>query len=244
MNTNISSDLFNINVLYQDNEILVVEKPAGLPVHKNDFMVHDAPYLTKIAGMITGRRIFNVHRLDAKTSGLIIMTFSSDSAAKLAIQFERREVIKKYLAIVRGNPGEGSFTGRVLVKKKNKIKKEAVTNYKTLESVFTDISCKERDNIILSLVEVTPETGRWHQIRQHFAINRFDIVGDSHHGDFTLNKIIADITGIKRMLFHASYLRFLNPETNQFMEFYSSPPGEFRIVMDKLKIQNKIIDEK
>ena len=234
MNTNISSDLFNINVLYQDNEILVVEKPAGLPVHKNDFMVHDAPYLTKIAGMITGRRIFNVHRLDAKTSGLIIMTFSSDSAAKLAIQFERREVIKKYLAIVRGNPGEGSFTGRVLVKKKNKIKKEAVTNYKTLESVFTDISCKERDNIILSLVEVTPETGRWHQIRQHFAINRFDIVGDSHHGDFTLNKIIAERTGIKRLLFHAFYLKFFNPEANQYMEFYSSPPVEFGIVLDKL----------
>lgn len=237
MNTNISDELFNSdpNVLFQDNEIIVVEKPAGLPVHKNDFMVHDAAYLTKITGLMTGRRIYNVHRLDAKTSGVMVMAFSSDTAKKLAIQFERKEVIKKYLAIVQGNPGEGTFNSKVLIKKKHKIRKDAVTNYKTLESIITDISCKGKDNIVLSLVEIFPETGRWHQIRQHFAVNRFDIAGDNHHGDFTLNKIIAERTGIKRMLFHASYLKFLNPQTNELLEFNSLMPAEFRKVMDNLK---------
>jgi tRNA pseudouridine65 synthase len=237
MDTNLADNLFtDIPVLYQDSEIIVMEKPAGLPVHKNDFMVHDAPYLTKIAGNITGRRIYSVHRLDAKTSGLIVMTFSSEAAAILSAQFEQREVNKKYVAVVKGNPGEGVFNSKVLVRKKANSRKEAVTNYTTLKSVFTDISYKDQANIVLSLVEIFPETGRWHQIRQHFAVNRYDIVGDNQHGDFTLNKIVTERTGIRRMLFHATSTRFTHPRSKEKMEFNSTIPEEFNYVIDSLKI--------
>lgn len=229
---------FEIPILYQDEKIIVVEKPAGLAVHKNDFMPHDAPYLTKLLGDVTGKWIYNVHRLDAKTSGVMVLAFSSETANNLTLQFERKEVVKKYIAVVQGNPGEGTFNEKVLVKKKSKFKKPAVTHYKTLRSVETEISYKEKNNIVLSLVEITPETGRWHQIRQHFAKNRFDIVGDSHHGDFTLNKIITEKTGINRLLLHASSLEFTHPETQFRKEFVSPVPEEFERIIEVCKIQN------
>lgn len=226
---------FEIPILYQDDQIIVVDKPDGLAVHKNDFMPHDAPYLTKLLGDVTGKWIYNVHRLDAKTSGVMVLVFSQEMARELTLQFERKEVEKKYVALVQGNPGEGTFVGKVLVKKKTKFKKPAVTHYKTLRLVETDISYKEKTNIVLSLVEITPETGRWHQIRQHFAKNRFDIVGDSHHGDFTLNKIITEKTGINRLLLHALSLEFTHPETQTRKEFVSAVPNVFEMVMDSCR---------
>lgn len=229
---------FEIPVLYQDEQIIVVDKPMGLAVHKNDFMPHDAPYLTKLLGEVTGKWIYNVHRLDAKTSGVIVLAFSSEMARELTLQFERKEVVKKYMAVVQGNPGEGTFSEKVLVKKKSKFKKPAVTHYKTIRSVETGISYKEKVNIVLSLVEITPETGRWHQIRQHFAKNRFDIVGDSHHGDFTLNKIITERTEINRLLLHASSLEFTHPETQTRKVFVSPVPQEFEKVMTIFKSQD------
>lgn len=224
-----------IPILYQDDQIVVVDKPTGLAVHKNDFMPHDAPYLTKLLGDATGKWIYNVHRLDAKTSGVMVLVFSPEMAKELTLQFERKEVVKKYVAVVQGNPGEGTFSEKLLVKKKSKFKKPAVTHYKTLRSVETDISYKEKTDIVLSLVEITPETGRWHQIRQHFAKNRFDIVGDSHHGDFTLNKILTEKTGINRLLLHASSLEFTHPETQIRKEFVSPVPPEFERMMESCR---------
>ena len=223
---------FEIPVLYQDDHLMVVEKPVGLAVHKNDFMPNDAPYLTKLLGDSTGRWIFNVHRLDAKTSGVMVLAFSTEMAHELTLQFERKEVSKKYIAIVQGNPGEGTFDDKVLVKKKSKFKKPATTHFKTLKSTETEISYKDKTNIILSLVTIIPETGRWHQIRQHFARNRFDIVGDTHHGDFTLNKIITEKTGSNRLLLHASYLSFKHPESKKIMDFNSDVPEIFETVME------------
>ena len=153
-------------------------------------MPNDAPYLTKLTGDETGKWIYNVHRLDSKTSGVMVLAFSSEVASVLTKQFEQKEVKKTYYAIVQGNPGEGTFDSKVLVKKKSKFKKPAVTHYKTLRTVQTKLASKDKTNIELSLVEIKPETGRWHQLRQHFAKNRFDIIGDTHHGDFSLNKII------------------------------------------------------
>ena len=184
-------------------------------------------YLTKLLGDTTGKWIYNVHRLDSKTSGVIALTFSSEMAHELALQFERKEVMKKYVALVQGNPGEGTFSDKVLVKKKSKFKKPAVTHFKTLNSASTGIEHKETEDVILSLVEIQPETGRWHQLRQHFAKNRFDMLGDTHHGDFKLNKIISEMTGIKRLFLHATELEFTHPVTKDVLKITSVLPAEF-----------------
>jgi tRNA pseudouridine65 synthase len=223
---------YEIPVLFKDDFIIVVDKPAGLAVHKNDFMPHDAPYLTKLAGEITGRRIFNVHRLDARTSGVIVLAFSTEMAHHLTLQFENKKVFKKYIGVVLGNPGEGVFNQEVRVKKRSQNRMPAVTHYNTIETVELDIKHKQNEKTELSLVDIIPETGRWHQIRQHFANNRNDIVGDTFHGDFSLNRIISDATGISRLLLHASNLRLMHPQTNETMEFKSPAPSDFRTVMN------------
>ncbi len=223
---------FEIPILYQDEHIIVVNKPVDLPVHKNDFMPHDAPYLTKLLGDMTGKWILNVHRLDSKTSGLIVLAFTSEIAHHLALQFEHKEVRKTYFAVVQGEPGEGSFNRKVVVRKKSKFKKPALTHFKTLKTVGTSLSYKEKENVKLNLVEIDPETGRWHQIRQHFAQHQFDILGDSHHGDFTLNKMVTELTGIKRLFLHAARLEFVHPRTNEKLVFEAELPEEFNHVLE------------
>ena len=86
----------------------------------------------------------------------------------------------------------------------------------------------------MSLIEINPETGRWHQIRQHFSRNKFDILGDSHHGDFTLNKIVTEKTGIKRLFLHAGLLEFTHPVTKNKMQLKSENPSEFELIISKL----------
>jgi len=229
------SNTENVVIIYQDEQIVVCNKPIDLPVHKNDFMPKDAAYLTKSIGLLTGKSVYNVHRLDSKTSGVMVLAFSPEAAKNLTLQFERKEVDKTYFALVRENPGEGTFNENVLIKKKGK-KKTAITHYKTLRSIQTDISYKEFENIELSLVKINLETGRWHQIRQHFAMHRFDILGDTHHGDWTLNRIITDKTEIKRLFLHAGKLTFNHPETEDRVSFESQIPEEFELVLQKLGI--------
>ena len=86
----------------------------------------------------------------------------------------------------------------------------------------------------MSLVEINPETGRWHQLRQHFAQHHFDILGDSHHGDFTLNKIVTEITGLKRLYLHASRIEFLHPVLKEKVVFEVEVPMEFNEVLQKV----------
>lgn len=225
-----------IPIIYQDEYLLVVDKPVDLPVHKNDFMPHDAPYLTKLIGDDTGQWIYNVHRLDSKTSGLIILARSSEVAHHLTLQFERKEVDKEYLTIVLGEvPDKGFFDGKVVVKKKSKFKKDALTRFQRERLVQTNISYKEHTNVCLSLVRVMPDTGRWHQIRQHFAKNRHDIVGDSHHGDFTLNKLIKAEWGFSRLMLHASKLAFTHPVSGEKLSFEAKLPDEFERLLEAVQ---------
>lgn len=221
-----------VPIIFQDEYLLVVNKPVDLAVHKNDFMPNDADYLTKLLGDATGQWIYNVHRLDAKTSGVIVLALSSETAHLLATMFEQKRIRKTYFALVQGNPGTGVFESKVVVKKKSKFKKPAVTRFETLQTVQTHISYKDKNDIELSLVRISPETGRWHQIRQHFAQHRFDILGDTHHGDFTLNKLVTAATGVKRLFLHASQLDFVHPHTNEQLSFEAPLPDEYQQVFE------------
>ncbi len=222
------------DIIYQDEVMVAVNKPVDLPVHKNDFMPADAEYLTKQVGKLTNRSVYPVHRLDSKTSGVIILAFSSEIAAELARQFEQRTVKKKYLMVCKDIPGEGTFDNPVLIKKKKK-RQAAITHYKTIKTTETLISYKKEKNVSLSLVKAQPETGRWHQLRQHFAMNRTDILGDTQHGDWTLNKIMTELTGVKRLLLHASHLEFIHPVSKEKISLETPLPKAFDEVLTRLE---------
>ena len=215
-----------IPVLYQDEYLIVVDKPIDLPTHKNKHLAQDAAYLTKLVGNQTEQWVYNVHRLDAKTSGVLVLAFSSEMAKLLTQQFEKRTVSKTYLAIVKGIPGEGVFEQPVLDRKKGR-RVEAFTAYQTLETITTDLSSKGVDNIPLSLLSLKPTTGRWHQLRQHCSQQRYDIIGDTQHGDWTLNRLITERTEAHRLCLHAHQLSFEHPVSEETVEWEAPQPEVF-----------------
>jgi tRNA pseudouridine65 synthase len=160
------------------------------------------------------------------------LAFTSEVAHQMALLFERTEVTKTYHAIVQGNPGAGVFDRKVLVKKKSKFKKPATTKYETIKTITTNLSYKDKQKVQLSLVKVMPETGRWHQIRQHFAQHHHDILGDAHHGDFTLNKLVTADTAIKRLFLHASTLEFKHPVLGEVLRIDAELPLEFHTILE------------
>jgi len=222
-----------IEIIYQDENILVANKPAGLAVHKNSFMPHDAPYLTKFLGDQTGKWVNNVHRLDSMTSGVIVLAFNSKDAAKLSGQFASRKVSKTYEAIVRGIPGEGIFDQPVKVKNKSKLF-AAETAFQTIKSTHLDVEYRSYKEFDLSHVKAMPKTGRWHQLRQHFAHSRFDIIGDQKHGDRMLNSKLAEMTGAEGLMLHASKIIFTHPETGEDVTFEAQLPERMKLMIDKL----------
>lgn len=228
---NITAD----QILFQDEDLIAINKPLDLPVHKNEFMPVDADYLTKLIGVYTGKSVFPVHRLDAKTSGVILLAFSREIAGQLAIQFEQRKVVKKYLLIVKGEPAvEGVIDTPVVIKKKKK-RQNALTRYVSVKNVNTDITYKDKHITKISLVEATPETGRWHQLRQHFSSQRFDILGDTQHGDWTLNRIMTELTGHRRLFLHARSLKLMHPVTNEELVIDTGIPADFEELLAKME---------
>lgn len=224
-----------LKILYEDDWVIAIEKPISLPVHHSRGMAHDAPYVTKLVGQQYDESIYNVHRLDAKTSGVLLLARSSEIANKLTGQFANREVSKTYLAIVKGTPpAEGVFD--LPVKKARKGKKAAsITHFRLLESVATGWDHKGEENQELSLLQLMPETGRWHQLRQHCSQQRYDIIGDPEHGDYPLNRLVAESQGHKRLYLHASKLRFTHPISAEEIEVESSMPSSFEDLLNTFR---------
>jgi len=136
--------------------------------------------------------------------------------------------------VCKGIPDEGTFDKPVLIKKKKK-RQSAITKYKTIKSIETSICYKNDENVSLSLVRAQPETGRWHQLRQHFAMNRTDILGDTQHGDWTLNKIMTELCDVKRLLLHAAQLELLHPVSKEKLSLEAPLPKAFETVITQLE---------
>jgi len=181
-----------IPALYSDDDILIIDKPAGLAVQLGEgvrICVIDA------VERDFGFRPFLVHRLDKETAGCLVVARSKAAAAAVSALLGGRGAVKTYRAVVFGalEPSAGVFRGDVRVKG---VSESAETRYLTVASDGR-----------LSLVEAELGTGRMHQIRQHFAQAGHPIVGDDNYGDFKLNKAIAKELGAKRLMLYAARLR-------------------------------------
>lgn len=209
-----------IRVRHEDNDIIVIEKPSGLlsiaSPSEQEKTVYI--YLTNHVrrGNERGReRIWIVHRLDRETSGLMI--FAKNEAAKTALQDGWDSVEKKYLAVVEGapSPDAGKFDShldesnplKVYVADESPLTRRAITKYR--------VAKKGKKT---TLVELTLETGRRHQIRVQLADAGCPIVGDKKYG--------AETNPIKRIALHATTLRFKHPVTKTEMRFDSPLPGD------------------
>ena len=224
-----------IEIIYQDDDIIVVNKPKGMVVHPgngnpdgtlvNSLMAICKDSLSGIGGEI---RPGIVHRLDKDTSGVLVVAKNDKAHINLSNQIKNHEVEKTYIALVRGIVKENEATINMPIgRNKNDRKKmavekdgkEAITNFKVLERY-------PKDNC--TLLEVKIETGRTHQIRVHLSHIGYPVIGDEVYSNGK-NK-----WGIKGQCLHAKKLKFKHPITGKEMEFEAELPDYFKEVLRQL----------
>jgi len=219
-----------LTIIYEDEEILVIDKPAGLTVHPapghpshtlvNAILAH-CPDLAMSNELM---RPGIVHRLDKDTSGLIVIAKNDSAREYVAAQFKSRTVIKGYLVLVKGrlSPEQGMIEapiGRDLHSRRRmaivEAGKEATTRYRVRQYL---------DNY--TLVEVTPLTGRTHQIRVHLSAIGYPVIGDSLYGTKSVH--------LNRQFIHAYRLGFCLPSTKQYQEFVAPLPVDLEQALEHL----------
>ena len=243
-----------LNIRFEDDDIIVVNKPAGMVVHPAfgnwsgtlvNGLIH---HVDELGNNDNELRPGIVHRLDKDTSGLIVVAKNDEALAKLSAKFAKKDVERRYWAIIWGTPPEeGTIEGDIGRSKHDRKLmtvlpegrgKKAVTHYKVLE--FFDY---------LSLVKVTLETGRTHQIRVHFNSIGHNVFGDVTYGGTSvrfgpntgMRKVMFHklLTGLGRQALHAKTLGFEHPSTGEFVSFDSELPEDFKHVLETLRVHCK-----
>jgi tRNA pseudouridine65 synthase len=208
-----------INLLYSDDDLIVVDKPAGMPVHRSHFVGPAETYLIDQVREQVGGEVYLAHRLDRATSGVLLIARSSAMAGALGEQFMGRDVHKHYLAVVRGwpDPAEDLIDYPLPGSRETGPRREARTRYRRLATIEVPIPLGRYPQQRYALVEAEPETGRFRQIRKHLAHIHHPIIGDSQHGRGDHNRLYKQHFGCHRMLLHARRLRFAHPRTGEPM---------------------------
>ena len=231
---NVSAEEMNLDIVYEDEDVLVVNKEKGIVVHPApgnytgtlvNGILHHCSDLSGINGVI---RPGIVHRIDKDTSGILVIAKNDEAHNDLAAQFKEHSIKREYYALVEGkfSKVEGTIDKPISRDKKERIKmavnsdgKRAVTHYEVLEQY----------NKGLSLVKCTLETGRTHQIRVHMASIGHPLVGDLVYG-YKRQKF-----NIEGQALHAKTLGFIHPRTKEYMEFTSELPNYFKDLLEKLR---------
>jgi len=233
-----------MEIIYLDNHFVVVNKPAGLLVHRSEIDRHETQFALQIARDLIGQRVYPVHRLDKPTSGVLLFALSSADANKMMQLFASGAVEKRYLAVVRGHTPESETIGYPLKEqldrisdrkaRKDKAAQSAITHYRRLSTVELPYAVGRYPTSRYSLVEVAPKTGRKHQIRRHMKHIFHPIVGDTTHGDGKHNQFFRNQFGCHRLLLSAIGLSFDHPVTGERL-ILNAPLGEsFTRVMIQL----------
>jgi 23S rRNA pseudouridine1911/1915/1917 synthase len=227
-----------INVLYSDDHLAIIDKPAGMVVHpgagrRHHTLVNGLLYrFPGIKEIGPEERPGIVHRLDKDTSGVMVVARSQKAYELLQQQFRKREVEKTYLGLVRGRmkakKGKISWPlGRHVkhgerISVKTKKPRDAETYY-SIQKEYEEFS----------LLEIKPLTGRTHQIRVHLAASGHPLAGDTLYGGRKSKP------SFPRLFLHASCLSFIHPETKEKVDFSSALPPELRKILDKLEEKTK-----
>ena len=212
-----------IQILFEDEDIVVIHKPAGLLVHRSYLARRERFFAMQMTRDKVGCHVFPVHRLDRPTSGVLLFAKSSEMANVLCEQFAAKEVEKQYIAIVRGNILQGDLLDYPLKQEfdelgdkhvdPNKAAQEAQTSYLPLLNCEIPYPSGRYATSRYALVKLTPHTGRKHQLRRHMAHLRHPIIGDTTHGDGKQNRFIREQFGINRLWLIAKKLSFNHPRT-------------------------------
>ena len=227
----------DLSVIYDDASLIVIDKPAGLLVHRSWIAREATEFaMQKLRDQI-GQRVYPVHRLDRPTSGLLVFGKDAETARLLSEQFAERQVHKRYHAIVRGFLGDGVLDyplkeelDKIADKQaqQDKEPQTAVTEYRCVQQFELPVAVTEHHPTSrYSLLELRPQTGRKHQLRRHMAHLRHPIIGDTRHGDSRQNRYFREHHGLTRLLLAATGLQFIHPHSGAAMDLQLDIPAAF-----------------
>ena len=243
-----------LNIVYEDEDILIINKPAGLVVHpgagnKSGTLVNALIHYcgNSLSTIGDSSRPGIVHRIDKDTSGLLVIAKNDAAHLNLAKQFEEHTINRKYIALCWGKlkPTAGKLVSLISRSNKNRIKmmsskikgKEAITNYKTIETYFD-----KKGDAYASLVECKLETGRTHQIRVHLTEKGNSIIGDKVYGRTPMLKYRNLIPSVQELIkalpgqaLHAYFLGFKHPSKNKIVEFQVVNPEYLSNLINSIK---------
>lgn len=243
--TEIVAEDIPLDIVFENQDILMVNKPAGLVVHPaaghaSGTLVNAVLFHAPEISIQGSTRPGIIHRLDKDTSGIMVIAKSDRAQTSLAEQWQARKVGKKYLALVTGVVEEDTATidapiGRNSVNRQQmaatRTGKEAVTHFTVLERYAES-----------TLLDVTIETGRTHQIRVHLAFIGHPVVGDALYGN-KVSKRVAEELELSRQFLHAQSLSFAMPGSGEARVFDAPLPAELQSVLDRLRTSKEGSDD-
>jgi tRNA pseudouridine65 synthase len=238
----IAPHALNVDIVFEDSDLLVVNKPAGLLVHRSKIAADEDDFLLDRLRTPERPTLFLIHRLDRATSGLVLLAKSREVAAQLGQQFMDRSVSKRYLAVVRGWPDpQGTIDYPLPDVRDNSPRKAAVTSWRTLATTTVAIPLGRYPEQRYALVEASPHTGRYRQIRKHFHHISHHIVGDTSHGRGDHNRLWRIHFGMHRMLLHAWKLDFRHPR-GEMMSQRADLDETCRAVIERFGWQSALVE--
>ncbi|MDH5784086.1 MAG: pseudouridine synthase [Chromatiales bacterium] len=227
-----------LRILYRDERLIAVDKPAGMLVHRSWIASQEEVFLLQTLRDQIGQRVYPIHRLDRPTSGVILFALSSEAAREMCGVFEARKVTKEYLAIVRGFTDERGHIDYALQEEPDKPAQQAVTDYERLATVELPIPIGRYQSARYSLVRVIPLTGRMRQIRKHFHHIFHPLIGDTSHGEGRHNRLFRDRFDCHRLLLHAHRLTLQLPEQSLPLTIEAPLPDEFERLFEQFNWQH------
>jgi tRNA pseudouridine65 synthase len=213
-----------MEIVYEDTHILLINKPSNLLVHHSYYARNiEEDSLVELLSL-QGIKAYPVHRLDRKTSGLILFAKQKEEVAVLQALFENQAIEKKYLALLRGHIAQSGVIDSP-VKNDRGNYKEAETHFRCFKHIELPIPVEPYATSRYSVVEFSPKTGRMHQLRIHSNKISHPIIGDPKYGNRHHNHMFIERFGIDNLFLHAYSLMFKHPFTGDQIDVQVDPPS-------------------
>ncbi len=231
-------------IIHRDEHLIAVHKPSGLLVHRTFLDRHETRFAVQILRDQIGQHVHPVHRLDRGTSGVLLFALDKDVCREAAAQFEKQQVEKTYLAIVRGHPDEGGISDHPLTRQFDDYEfraanataaaQEAITRYRRLAVAELPHAVDRYPTSRYALVELMPQTGRRHQIRRHLKHIAHPIVGDATYGKGRHNRLFQDLFNCHRLLLACLEMRLNHPVSGIALTLRAPLADDFASVIGQL----------
>lgn len=234
MNTSTQPIITSIEIVFEDEYLVVANKPNNFIIHQSHYARNiKEPTLLDFLEAQLGYPIYPVHRLDRKTSGIIVLLKDKQFVAQFQALFTANSIQKTYYAIVRGFSNESGIIDSPVKNDDTGVYKDALTHYESVANIELAIPVHPYEHSRYSLMKLKPQTGRMHQLRKHLNKINHPIVGDYKYGDRFHNRMFETQFDCIYMFLHAYSIAFVHPITNKKLELTAKFPSDWLKIFKK-----------